>query len=138
MAARSLLQPQPHPDGALLESAEDLAGIDKAALAQGPAAHQAAEQRWAGGLDHAEAHRLAEALAQDGADVAEPVDEAEIHRFRANPEGAGEEIVVGIVELLASALLHEADEDVVDLALKALQARHVVRVLGPERIEHRL
>src|SRR5215211_6778884 len=132
------LQPQPRPGSALFEGADDLARVDQAALPQGPAAEQAPQQRRARRFDHAEPHLLAEALAQDGADVAEPVDEAEIERLRPDPEGAGEEIVVGIVELFAPAVTDEADEHIVDLALESLQAHHIFRILGPERIEHRL
>ena len=49
MTSRERLQPQPRPGGPLLEGADDLGGIDQAALAEGPSAEEAAEQRRAGG-----------------------------------------------------------------------------------------
>ena len=88
--------------------------------------------------DHRRQHLVAEARAQGRAQIADAVGEAERHGRFAGPVFAGEQEIVGALQPRAAALLHQRDEDRVDLALDRLQPRDVVGVFRQERIEHRL
>ena len=95
-------------------------------------------QQTALGLDADELHVLAEARAQDLADIAEAVDEAAHAGGLAGPEGAGEELAVDVVEAGAPAGLHVLDEETVEVELERLQAGDVLGLLGQEGVEDRL
>src|SRR5262249_60713982 len=84
------------------------------------------------------AHVLAEALAQPRAQLAEPIDQAVAERRLGAPVLAREQGIFGAGQARAAALLDEADEGLVNLALDRLQVLDVFRPLGQERIEHHL
>src|SRR3990170_173734 len=88
--------------------------------------------------DQRHLHLLAEALAQHRAQVADFVGESELDRLAADPELAGEQRLVGALEALAAALLHQIDKSRVNFLLQYLEPLHVLGPLGLERVEDHL
>src|SRR3546814_5873166 len=86
-------------------------------------------------LDAAQAHALAEAVAQHLAQIAFGVGKAELDRLRAGPELAAEQLVLGRSQALAAAVAHHLLEHRVQVVLQRADARHVVGVLRPEGLE---
>src|SRR5262249_49848481 len=81
---------------------------------------------------------LAITLAQGGMQVADAIGEPERNGSLAGPVFAGEQSFFRTVQSGSAALLNEADEAFVNLALYGLEPFDVVRIFGQERIEHGL
>src|SRR5690606_7593463 len=105
----------------------------------GPAAPEAqAAQEPFRPLDAAQAHLLAEAVAQHTAQLTQGVGKTELDCLGAGPELAAEQLVLRRLQALAAAVAHHLFEDLVEIILQRLDARHVVRILRAEGIENRL
>src|SRR5215469_17449537 len=133
------LQSVARPDGARLDRRHDVLGEVRAQRKCGLAdsRHAAAEKSALGG-DQRRQHVLAEALAQDRTQVAQPIDQTVAERRLGSPILAREQGIFRARQARAAAPLDEADEGLVDLALERLEVRDVVRVLRQEWIEHHL
>src|SRR5690606_10966083 len=120
---------EPAPQGALLCRAHEAVGCRRrdfgnpAAEDADPAAEQPARQR-----HKLQLRLVAVALPEEGAQVAEPFNEAEFEAFLPGPELAGEEVrVVG--ERGATTFPDHVDERFVDLELQRLDPLHVLLFL---------
>src|SRR4051812_30730135 len=104
----------------------------------GSDAESAAAEKAALRRDQRHIDFVAKALAQHRAQIADRVDQPETKRAAAGPIFAGEQRLLGAVELAGAARLHQRDEIVVDLALQVLEPFDVARILRQKWIEHRL
>ena len=86
-------------------------------------------------LDDFKANFLAKNVLHFGSNVGNAVDEAELHGAGCRPEGTGEQFGVWCPQFSEAALLDEADEDIVHVALNGLEACNVVGVFGEERVQ---
>src|SRR5512142_60215 len=116
---------------ALLEGGEQR-GADRLDATDAAAEAQALPQPAPRG-DHRQAHLLAVARLQDGAQLAQAVDQAELEPALGRPELAGEEQGIVALEPAGAALAHPVLEAVVDLGLQPLQALDILRILLAER-----
>ena len=109
---------------------------DARGRATGNAEARQAEER-ALGLDHLQPDIFAVALDESGAEVADAVDQAELHAAAATPELACEQLVVGGGELAGAAGFDPVDEDLMDVELKRFDAVDVGLLLRQEGIKGR-
>src|SRR5260221_6895251 len=80
---------------------------------------------------------LAEALTQERTHVAELINQPEILRGLGHPIFPGKHGIFRAREPFAPALADKPDEQAVDVLLDRLEARHVVLILGEERVQRR-
>src|SRR5271165_1152137 len=79
-----------------------------------------------------------EALAQRRTQIPNGVGKSEGDRLGTGPVLAGEQGLLRTLEARTAAFLYQLDEPFMDFPLHALEALHILRVLGQKRIEHRL
>src|SRR5262249_44410974 len=72
------------------------------------------------------------------AQIADAICKPERDGLFTRPIFTGEQLIVGALEFRAAAVLHQRDEDRMDLALDRLEPRDVIGVFGEEWIERRL
>ena len=95
-------------------------------------------QRAALGGDRPQSHLVAETAAHHGAQFADAVDEPALDRHSAGQDLAGEQGLVGRVDLAGAAAAHVLLEGAVDILLQPAQSRDIGRIFGQERVEQRL
>src|SRR5580698_8780930 len=111
----AFLQSEPLPMSAFLDGGEQRRanGLDASdAAAEAEALPEPAPRG-----DHRQAHLLAVARLQHGAQLTQAVDQAELQPVPGRPEFAGEQQRIVALELAGAALAHPALEAVVDLGL---------------------
>src|SRR5581483_3470097 len=130
--SRGRSQPEAGPQLTRLQAGEQIAR--PVAVDQAQAAAPAAPL----GRHRAQPHALAVARAQRLADLAQPVDQAELERAPAEPGLAAEQLGLVGLQLGAAARAHQRFEVLVDLGLQPLQALDILRPLRREAVEQRL
>src|SRR5690606_26191897 len=122
--------PEPRPVRPVLEPGKQL-GDDIAGAGQSEAAQERTPR-----LEQAEADPRAKPLLHLRHEMTDPVRDAVRDRLLAHPDLAGEEVVSP--EPRPAPATDMRDEVAMDLGLDALQPRHVLGALRPERIEQAL
>src|SRR5690349_11785959 len=121
--ARSFLQSESLPVQPLLDGGER-----RGADAVDRRGETEAREQTAARPDHRQMHLGAVALLQDGAQLAQTVDQPQLQTSAAGPELAAEQRGVVALELAGAALAHPILEAVMDLGLQAMQALDILRL----------